>query len=180
MRFLQVMATPIAWTDPIVTRASIGVRVPLSLGEAAIQIDDTIAVDFGFLENVIASDEKKPSVQEASLTLHYRNGLPIEADVQVKALDQHYQLLAQFPVGEAIQVKSAPVDENGFARSRQAGEVTLQLSSADLRALYQARYLRLNLVLQSMGEGHTPVSLRASDALILRLSGRFALNIPVN
>ena len=171
----------IAWTDPMVTRASIGVRVPLSLGEATIQLNDTIAVDFGFLGDVLASDEeKKPSVQEASLTLHYRNGLPIEADVQVEALDQHYQQLAQFPVGEAIQVKSAPVDENGFARSRQAGEATLSLSSADLRALYQARYLRLNLVLQSVGEGHTPVSLRASDALLLRVSGRFALNIPVN
>ena len=174
------MDGPVQLRRPLELDASAGLTIPLHITSPALDIQDTLDINFQDIADLPTDPEDDVQIKEAQLQIFYENGIPLKGTVQLDILDEQGQPVGiRLPTEEPLTIASAPVDQQGFATGFQPGEQTITLTREAINRLKQGKKARMRLVLYTPSPGQEAY-LRASDAIRIRLQARFHIILHVN
>jgi len=159
---------------------AIGLDIPLDIAtpsQPATYVD-TVSADLSSLP----SGQGDTRLSSASIMMHYTNGLPLAANLQLTFLDQNMNPVTTVPdtaAGTApIVLKAADVDpQTHFVSIPNKNVLQISFSRNQLDTLHTARYVRLYAKLNTTNNGS--VRIQASDFLQMKLSGNFKIQSKV-
>ncbi|PKD44622.1 hypothetical protein [Rhodohalobacter barkolensis] len=162
--------------NPIQFNPEYSVNIPLSLRAENATFVDTTSQDLG---NLPGPDDDS-MIEEGSLEIQYGNRIPLGFTLRLDFLDENNRVLTTAPVSndDPLRFDAAPVDGNGISTAASNGNTTLSLSRSQLDLLNQTRNIRLSAGVQT-SDGDE-VSIRDTDDVTIRISGRFKILNQVN
>lgn len=146
-------------------------ELPLDFGIAGAQITDSVAVD---LSNDERDNLKDVNSLEAGVVL--TNGLPVSISFTGRLYDQNNNFLTYFPPkysdqDSVLTFNGALTDGAGNVSTKNKQTKTVKALKAEIDKLARAKYMRMNIRLNTTAPGNTPVRFRTTDDLLIHAFG---------
>lgn len=159
----------IANTDSVY--GDIKLEFPMQVGISGGKFKDSVNTDFKADEN-----KQLDQLNSAYVVLKISNGLPTSITYSGRLFDETNQYLMNLPSKSAVSdttltVSGGTVDVNGRVLTPKDDSLFITLSKDEFQKLKKAKYLLLDVRMNTSGAGNSPVQFRTSDKIKIRAYG---------
>jgi hypothetical protein len=166
--------------QPLTFTSRMGIEMPVNFATSAgpIKVEDTVKVSLSSLPG----DDDDTKLEEGTLFVGYKNGLPMQIEVRLSFLDANRNVITVAPDptlgANAMTFLSGTIDPNTrFVAAPGEGVFTLGLTSAQLAIINKAEYIAFTAQMNTTA--NEEIKLRASDYLRIKVSANFKVGTKV-
>ena len=159
--------------NPVIFEPRVNAELPLDFSADNASFTDTLEADLGSLPGEGDSRE----LIQATLTVNYTNGLPLDLRATVTFLDGQGQPIT---TKENISIEAGTVASGGYVeeQGKSTGKAEISFSSEELKILNQSRNIELDIQLDTPGQ--ETVKVRAEDTFTIGLTVNADITSTVN
>lgn len=157
--------------NPVIFEPSFGVEIPFDLSASNATYQDTVDANF----SDIPEENEDRKLSEATITINYTNGLPLDLSLNVMMLDADGN---EITTKSDIAVNGASTDESGFASDPAQSEYEISFSEGEMSELHRTRAVVMDITINTPQQ--QSVSLREDDAVTFKVKVRAGITSTVN
>ena len=157
--------------SPVIFDPFFGVEIPFNFSADNATYQDTVDADFSDLPE----EGEDSKFSEATITINYTNGLPLDLSLNVILLDADGN---EITAKSDIAVNGASTDQNGFASDAAQSEHEISFSESEMNNLHRTRSLVMDITINTPQQ--QSVSLREDDAVTFKMKVRAGITSTIN
>lgn len=160
--------------NPVIFDPSLNVELPFNFSADGATFKDTLDADLGDLPG---QNDKNEELSQATLTLNYTNGLPLDLDLSLKFLDKNGN---EVTTKNNIAIDPASTNSDGYVEDGGAAENKAEISFSDdeLQILNQTRTIVVDIVINTSQK--QAVKVRSDDSITLQVQMKAGITSTVN
>lgn len=157
--------------NPVIFDPSLGVEIPFNFSADNATYQDTVDANF----SDIPDEDEDRQLSEATMTINYGNGLPLDLVLNVIMLDTNGNEIA---IKSDIPVNGASTDESGFAFNVAQSEHEISFSESEMSELHRTRSMVMDISINTPQQ--QSVSLRENDTVTFRVKVKAGITSTMN
>ncbi len=157
--------------NPVIFDPKLNVELPFNFSANKATYQDTVDAD---LSDLPEPDEDR-KLSEATITINYTNGLPLDLTLNVMMLDANGNVVTS---KDAIAVDGASTDDDGFVSDAAQSEYEVSFSENEMSDLHRTRSMVMDITINTPQQ--QSVSLRENDAVSFKVKVRAGITSTIN
>jgi hypothetical protein len=157
--------------NPVIFEPTINVELPINFSADNATYQDTVDANF----SDIPEEDEDRKLTEATITINYSNGLPLDLSLNVIMLNWNGKKITS---KSDIPISGAPTNAGGFAADAAQGEYEISFSESEMSELHRTRAVVMDININTPQQ--QSVSLREDDAVTFRVKVRAGITSTIN
>ncbi|MDZ7659163.1 hypothetical protein [Fodinibius sp.] len=157
--------------NPVIFDQSLNVELPFNFSAENATYQDTVDANF----SDIPEENEDRKLSEATMTINYTNGLPLELSLNVIMLDGDGNEITN---KSDIVINGASTNEDGFASDAAQSEYEISFSENEMSELHRTRAVVMEITINTPQQ--QSVSLREDDAVTFNVKVRAGITSTIN
>jgi len=157
--------------NPVIFDPLFGVEIPFDFSADNATYRDTVDANF----SDIPEENEDRKLSEATMTINYTNGLPLDLSLNVILLNWNGKKITS---KSDIAINGASTNEDGFASDAAQSEYEISFSESEMSELHRTRAVVMDITINTPQQ--QSVSLREDDAVTFKVKVRAGITSTIN